>query len=277
LLEKRVPELAPLLLDLLSDPALRRLALRGLAYARHDDAPRRILAHYGDFSAEEKQEAVATLASRKEYALALLDAMARQQVPRTDLSAYSARQLHSLGEPQVRERLRQVWGEVRDAAPEKQQQIARFKALLSPTALSRADLSNGRVIYSKTCQQCHMLFGEGGKIGPDLTGANRSNLDYLLSNLLDPSAEIGQDYRMALVTTTDGRVLTGMIVERTAARLVLQTATERMVLSAGDVDSVRASPLSMMPEGQLDSLTREQVRDLVGYLAAKQQVALPAP
>ncbi len=276
LLEKRPADLAPLLHGLLRDQAVRRIALRGLASFLDVATPKAILARYAELSLDEKQDAVATLASRKEYALALLDAVEQKTVARTDLSAYVARQLHALGDVKVRERLRQVWGEVRDTAPEKQKQLARYKALLTPTFLKKADLGNGRLLFSKTCQQCHVLYGEGGKIGPDLTGSNRSNLDYLLSNLLDPSAEIGQDYRMSVVSTKDGRVLTGMVVERTASRLTLQTATERLVLAPQDVESVTDSPVSMMPEGQLDTLTREQVRDLLGYLAAPTQVPLPA-
>jgi putative membrane-bound dehydrogenase-like protein len=276
LIEKRSADLTPLLHELVNDRAVRRSALRGLATSLHAETPKRILAHYREFSADEKQDAVATLASRKEYAFALLDAVEQKTVARTDLSAYVARQLHTLGDPRLRERLRQTWGEVRDTAPAKQQQLARYKAMLTPAFLKKADLANGRLLFGKSCQQCHTLFGEGGKIGPELTGSNRDNLDYLLSNLLDPSAEIGRDYRMSVVATKDGRVLTGMVVEKSASRLALQTATERLVLAPEDVESVTDSPVSMMPEGQLDQLTREQVRDLIGYLSAKSQVPLPA-
>src|SRR5204863_2897935 len=117
----------------------------------------------------------------------------------------------------------------------KLQQAAKFKNLLTGEYLKTANLANGRALYAKTCQQCHVLFGEGGKIGPDLTGANRSNLEYLLSNLVDPSAEIGRDYRMSLVATGGGRVVTGMILERTPSRLVIQTATERVTLAGEEV------------------------------------------
>jgi putative heme-binding domain-containing protein len=199
----------------------------------------------------------------------------KKVVARSDISAYIARQLYALGDRAVTERLRKAWGEVRDTAPQKRQQITRYTKMLTPAALRRADAGNGRLVYSKTCQQCHKLFGEGGTIGPDLTGSNRGNLDYLLANLIDPSAEVGQDYRMSVVTTHSGRVITGIVVERSAARLVVQTATERISLSAEDVDTVKDSPMSMMPEGILESLTREQVRDLIAYLAANTQVPLP--
>ena len=118
--------------------------------------------------------------------------------------------------------------------------------------------SNGRLIFSKTCQQCHKLFGEGGSIGPDLTGSNRADLDYLLSNLIDPSAEVAQDFRMSLVE--DNARGDHRHHRRTHADGLVQTATERIVLSPEDVDGIKDSALSIMPEGQLDTLTKEQAR-----------------
>src|SRR5262249_28294251 len=152
--------------------------------------------------------------------------------------------------------------------------LARYKAQISPAALKSADPRNGRLIFSKTCQQCHKLYGQGGTIGPDLTGSNRSDLDYLLANILDPTAEVARDFRMSVVRTKDERVITGIIVERTPARVTIQTDKEKLTLSPDDVESVKDSPLSIMPEGQLDALTREQVRDLFAYLMGKSQVPL---
>jgi putative heme-binding domain-containing protein len=176
----------------------------------------------------------------------------------------------------VTDRLKAVWGEVRDTPADKQRQFAKYKAQLTPAALKGADPKNGRAVFAKTCQSCHKLYGEGGAVGPDLTGSNRSDLDYLLSNVIDPSAEVGRDFRMSVVNTTSGRVVTGIVVERAPARLIVQTATERVVVPAEDVDSVKDSALSLMPDGQLDALTREQVRDLFAYLMGKSQVPLPA-
>lgn len=275
LIEKRPADLPPLLHELLADKAVRRLALRGLGSFSHDATPQRVLAVYADLTMEEKQDAIAALASRKEYALALLQAVEKKTVARGDMSAFIARQLYALGDKQVSERLRQVWGEVRDTAPEKQKQLARYKTLLTPAFMKNADPGNGRLLFSKTCQQCHKLFGEGHTIGPDLTGYNRAELDYLLVKIVDPSSQVAKDYTMSIVATQDGRVLTGIVVERSPNRLILQSATERIVIAKEDVDTIKESPLSIMPEGQLDALTKEQVRDLLAYLAGRAQVPLP--
>ena len=216
LIDKRVPGLAPTLFDQLADKATRRAALRGLAAYPHADTPRHILAVYAELTSEEKADAIGTLASRKDFALALLDAVEKKRVPRRDISAYAARQMFALADATVTERLRAVWGEVRETAAARQKQLARFKAQISPTALKSADPRNGRLVFSKTCQQCHKLYGQGGTIGPDLTGSNRSDLDYLLANIIDPSAEVARDFRMSVVRTKDERVMTGIITERTA-------------------------------------------------------------
>lgn len=273
--EKRVPDLALLLHEQLADKATRRAALRGLAGYSHPDTPKKVLAVYAGLTADEKFDAVATLSARKEYALALLDAIEGKAVPRGDVTAFAARQMFALNDAALTERLKSVWGEVRETAADKQKAVAKYKAQLTPATLQTANVANGRAVFAKNCVACHKLFGEGGTIGPDLTGSNRSDLDYLLSNLVDPSAEVGRDFRMSVVRTTDSRVVTGIVVERTAARVVVQTATDKQIVAAEDVESVKESPLSIMPEGQLDKLSRDEVRDLFAYLGGKAQVPLP--
>jgi putative membrane-bound dehydrogenase-like protein len=274
LVENRPPTLAPLLEGLLSDPAVRRTALRGLGSVAHDDTPARILAVYPQLTAEEKPDAVAALTSRPAFALALLEAVERKAVPVADVSAYAARQMHALGDAAVSDRLKRVWGEIRSTAPDRAALLAKYRKQLSAAFLKKGDASAGRAVFAKACGNCHKLFGEGGAIGPDLTGGNRRDPEYVLSNLVDPGAEVARDYRMSLVRTADGQVLTGILLERSANRLVLQTATAKVVLSADDVDAVKDSPLSIMPEGLAEAMTKEELRDLITYLASPTQVPL---
>jgi len=275
LVERRVPGLAEPLQALLDDQALRAAALRGLGAYDHEETPERILRLYPALDEAEQQDAIATLAARPAYARRLLDAIQQGVIPRSDVSAFTARQLQDLGDKQITSRLRKVWGDVRTTSAEKRKLIAKYKALLTPKKLEDANLSQGRLVFSKTCQQCHKLFGEGAKIGPDLTGSNRDNLDYVLENAVDPSAVIGRDYRLTNIITDNGRVLSGIIVEESQSAITLQTVRESVVVSKADIDEMAPSSVSMMPDGQLEKLTTEQLRDLVAYLKSRQQVPLP--
>jgi putative membrane-bound dehydrogenase-like protein len=274
LVEQRIADLAPLLHGQLLDTATRRTALRGLAAYPHHRTPELVLAVYTNLTSEEKADAIATLASRADFALALLGAIERKSIPRGDISAYAARQMFALNDSKVTARVREVWGDVRETPEAKKKQLTRYRAQLTPAVLKNADPRKGRAVFTTACANCHKLYGEGGAIGPDLTGSNRGDLDYLLANLIDPGSEVGRDFRMSIVRTKDERLITGIIVEQSAARVVIQNDKERISLSPEDVDSIKESPLSIMPEGQLDSLSREQVRDLFAYLMGKTQAPL---
>jgi putative heme-binding domain-containing protein len=186
------------------------------------------------------------------------------------------RQLQSLDDKTVSGRLAKVWGEVRPASADKQQRIGQFKERLSEGTLKLADLAHGRAVYAKTCASCHKLFDEGGRVGPELAGSQRTSLDYLLDNVLDPSAIVPREYRAHVLRLADGRVVQGVIVEETPQIVVVQTPNETVRVPAGDIETRKESGLSMMPEGLLDRMSAEEVRDLVGYLASPQQVPLPA-
>ena len=138
-----------------------------------------------------------------------------------------------------------------------------------------ADLSAGRAVFNQVCSNCHRLFESGGKIGPDLSGAQRTNLDYVLENLIDPSALLSKDFQMEIVETESGRVITGLVVSDADAAVTIQTAKERIIVPAAEIEFRRKSDVSMMPEGQLKKLPFTQVRDLVAYLASPKQVPLP--
>ena len=116
---------------------------------------------------------------------------------------------------------------------------------------------------------------KAARLRPDLTGSQRTNVDYVLENLLDPSAIVGRAYRMSLVETADGRVITGIVKEETDSTLKMQTPTEALLLAKSDIEQRQESPLSMMPEGMLDKLHADEIRDLVAYLASEAQVSLP--
>jgi putative membrane-bound dehydrogenase-like protein len=275
LIFKNKREIIPVLQQLIDDPVLRGQAVRALAAYDDAETPARLLKRYTDWSDEDKADALQTLTSRPRFALALLDAVAAKQVSRADVSAFTIRQMLALKNPQVTERVEQVWGKIRSPARDKTAVIARYKAALTPAALKKANLATGRALFVKNCASCHRLFGEGGNIGPELTGSQRANLDYVLENLVDPSAIVAREYQVSVVVTTSGRVLTGIIKAESPQAITVQTQNEQVVVPQSEVDSRTVSPLSMMPEGLLDPLRIDEVRDLVTYLASPVQVPLP--
>jgi putative heme-binding domain-containing protein len=116
------------------------------------------------------------------------------------------------------------------------------------------------------------LYGVGQNIGPDLTGSNRDNIDYLLENILDPSAIVSRDFRMSIIEMRGGQVFNGLVVATADKSLTVQTQTDLLTLARGDVANVTTTSLSPMPDGLLDNLTDPEIRDLFAYLMSPSQV-----
>lgn len=276
LLAARDPDLPPLLQQLLSDPGVRSAALRGLA--AYDDAttPSAILAVYVRLTPAEKREALNALVSRPAFAKPLLAAVAAGTVPKADLTADVVRQLRNLKDAEVAAQITEVWGVMKETSPDMQAEIEKMKRLYWAGGSTPGDAPRGRVVYNKVCAQCHQLFDAGGQVGPDITGANRSDLDYLLQNILFPNAVIPNEYRSSILETQDGRVVMGVVKRQDANGYTVQTATELVQLPRNEVEKVEQSEQSMMPEGLVEQLQEQEIRDLLYYLSRPGQVPLPA-
>ncbi len=270
--------LAPSLQALVNDATLGGAAVRALA--AYDDAktPAVLLGAFETMSSDLKRDALATLCSRPAYADALLAAVEQKKLPSAALTADLITQLRNLKQPSLNERIGKVWGAVRETPEEKAQEIERLKKLLTskPKAENRADVALGRAVFAKTCQNCHTLFGVGQKIGPDITGSNRSNLDYLLANIVDPSALVGKDYQAHIIELKSGRVLTGLIKAEDTQSLTLATATETVVVPKNEIEERVVSEKSLMPDAQYVPMSERELRSLVAYLGSPAQTPIAA-
>jgi putative heme-binding domain-containing protein len=121
-----------------------------------------------------------------------------------------------------------------------------------------------------------VLYGQGRRLGPDLTGSNRKNIDYLLENIVDPSSSVGAGFRAVVILLDNGRILNGVISEQNDRTLTLQSAQETITLDRRTIDEIKPTTVSLMPDGLLQNLSTEQIRDLFGYLMSSEQVPLPA-
>ena len=274
LIDNRAPERRKICEQLLSVRYLNTTAIRGLTEFDDPSIGDKLAKNYRSFFPSDRPAVIDALVTRPSFAEPLLEQIAAGKIPRHELSVVQARQIRSFDNARLTQRLNDVWGELRDSPADKQQLIASLKSTLTADALAKADKSEGRAVYAKVCANCHRLYGHGGQIGPDLTGSGRHNLDYVLINLVDPSAAVGADYRLSVVVLKDGRVLNGIVAAKTDKILTLQTAKERLSLEVTEIDTVQASPQSLMPDGLLQPLSEQQIRDLVAYLMSPTQVPL---
>lgn len=275
LIDYRVPNLQPMLLQLLTNNVTALVAAQGLMAYDDPSIARQILARHPHFLPGEQAQVIGALIARPAAAEILLDEMEAGRMGRQVLSPFHARQIRTLQNEKLNRKLAQVWGEIRNTAPDKLQLIKTHGTALTPERLKKADLPKGRELFNLACATCHTLFGEGAKIGPDLTGSGRANLDYLLENLIDPSAIVGADFRMSVLTLKDGRVLNGIFGPKTDRTVTFQTPGERITIDGSEIVRTEDSAVSLMPEGLLESFNADQIRDLIAYLMSAQQVALP--
>jgi putative heme-binding domain-containing protein len=153
--------------------------------------------------------------------------------------------------------------------------IREYRRRLTPETLRQADRSRGRRVFSQHCGNCHRLFGEGGDSGPDLTGLQRSDLDYLLAATVDPSAAIGNDFQAAIVKTAKGETIAGLVKREDRMTLEIQTAGDLVTVPREEIRRRSQSTASFMPEGILQALSDEEARDLIAYLQGGEQAPLP--
>ncbi len=269
-------DLAFLLLDLLEDKEVRVFALRGLSNTKQGNVAQEILSRYRSYNADERQAAINTMASRPQWAFALLDAISRKKIPPSDVTNFQIRQMKLMKQQTINALIARIWPVTRSSSADQQQQIARYKSILGNDFLKLGSAGEGRAVFKKRCANCHRLFDDGGDLGPELTGSGRKNLDYILQNIVDPSATLASSYRMTILETADGNVLSGVAIDRGNGAIELRTPERSQVFQKSQIESLTPSQQSPMPDGLLDSLSEKQLRDLICYLYSDKQVAMPA-
>lgn len=269
------PELLAIIRTLINDKVLGTVARSALAAYDDPSIPKQLTGSWPERSQEQQAATVATLTSRASYAKVLLEAVKARKVPAAVISPFQARQIRNLGDEALTNLLTEAWGEIRDTPEAKKAEFAKWEAVLKPEALAKADKSKGRLMFTAACGACHKMYGQGGAIGPELTGSDRRNLKYLLENILDPNAVVPADFRVSIFHLKDGRTLSGVIPEQTERTLTIQTPAERLTIERTQIVKQEQMAQSLMPEGLLAALGEENVLNLIAYLMGEGQVEMP--
>ena len=256
--DERVRAAALSALEGWSDPAIASAAI-----ALHPGAPPVVAA-----------AALDLLAGRPAWALALLGAIDAGTIEAASVSESVVRRIRLHREPAVAERVAQRFGAGPEPGSEEAAAAADLERIREVLAEGSGSPILGRTVFRTTCASCHMLFGEGGQIGPDLTSHDRGDPRALLVHVVNPSATIREGYETTVIVTDEGRTLSGFVVGEDPGLVLLRTADGRTVSVPRDsIDDLHRSPVSIMPAGLLRPLDDQQVRDLFAYLRSTQPLA----
>lgn len=266
---KFLPVLLNTLRDTKSD-AIRNAALSSVEHYSDQTVANELIALYSHASAATRAQIVNALVSRPAWAAQLITSVESKTIPAKDISIDTARQM--AGSKELLPRIEKIWGKIQpDSSAEKQSTINRLKLVIRPSGAAGRDptgnQTEGKKIFQKTCAVCHTLFGEGNKIGPDLTGIDRKNLDSLLLNIVNPSAYIRPEYVNFNIETKDDQNLSGLVVDSSPASVtILDRNNQKHIIPRDNLRSMQESQLSLMPEGLLEPLKPKELMDLFAYL-----------
>jgi putative heme-binding domain-containing protein len=208
------------------------------------------------------------LLAKPASALAWLTAVDRGEISATATPVEQIRRVALFGDAQLDALVVKHWGKLQGATRE--EKLAEVRRLNNDVRAAAGDTTAGQALFKKNCAVCHQLFGDGAKVGPDLTTANRQDRDFLLVSLVDPSSVIRKEYVSLVIQTTGGRVLTGLPIERTDAAVTLvDSKGEKQVVATSEIDELHESPVSLMPDNLYRQFTPQQLRDLFAYLQSK--------
>ena len=273
LLHVRADGLQARLHALLDDAALRPFVLPALAERDDPATAGAIVAVYAQLSVEERLAALNTLASRAAYARVLVAGVGDGTIPARDLSASVLRHLTFLKDADIT-----AFVAARKAGPESDPfaEVARLTAVMTKDVLAAGDRARGKVMFERTCAQCHTLWGGKATLGPDLTGLNRPDLDWTLKNVIDPTIIMGAEQQILIARMDDGRVVTGMKREDTPSHLSLHNEAGLITVPKSEITALEESQRSTMPDGLFRPFSTAELADFLAYFQGSGPLT-PAP
>jgi putative membrane-bound dehydrogenase-like protein len=248
---------------------LRRSALEALQAFEQIQIAKTLIAQYADLPPELREPTQSLLTSRTAWLQEFMSAVDQGTIQPSDVSREVVLKIVLRPDPHMAAAVKKHWGQVEGATSE--QMRAEVTRLVQVIRSGQGDPYQGERLYHASCGKCHKLFGKGGDIGPDLTADKRDDLERMLLNVVNPSAEIREGYEPMLVATEAGRILTGFIVEQDNERMWLRNVEgQTTVIAREEIEEQRRLTRSIMPEGLLNQLSEQQVRDLFAFLRMTQ-------
>jgi putative heme-binding domain-containing protein len=250
-----------------NDPeAVRLAAIRLLGRLDSSTISERFISlHQTKISDDMRSQIRSVLLSRRSSAMVWLNAVDRGEILPTTTPVDQIRSVSLFEDHQLNALVTKHWGRLQAATAE--EKLAEVRRLNNDLRAGSGNAASGRLLFMKHCSACHQLFGEGTKLGPDLTSANRADRDFLLISLVDPGSVIRKEYVSIVLQTTDGRIETGLAVAQDASGTTIVTSkNERKFFAASEIEELRESGVSHMPDTLYRQLKPQELRDLFAWL-----------
>ncbi len=208
-----------------------------------------------------RAEILNVLSTRREWLVVLLDAIEKKQVAPSDVGPAARQRLLVYRDKKIRERVKTLLAQSGSADRQKVFQAHQDVLALQGTA------SRAVPLFEKHCAVCHKLNGKGEDVGPDLNSITDKKPASLLRAMLEPSAAVDPKYITYAASTDDGRVFTGMLISETAANLTLVgQENKRQSILRSELDELRSTGLSLMPDGLEKELSHQDFADLISLI-----------
>lgn len=260
------PTNLPALLKNLDQPELRLAILRQLGRYSDLAVAESLLERLPNLAGAEQEAALEALCGRASFATKLLDAIGAKQIEKSLLTGYYARQMAQLNDPAVTEQLTKQWGRLTQTSAERKAAMAKLVDAYKKAPHWAYNRGNGANLFQKNCASCHLEQNGVARIGPKLNGTGSKGIEYIVENIMDPNAVIGEDFLARNVITIDGQVVSGVVIKETDTAMTIRTSNSTVVIAKDDIEDVVVSKNSFMPEGLLKTLSEREKIELLMYL-----------
>ena len=242
-------------------PALRLAVIRSLAAHSKPEIAALLLEGWRTYTPSIRTEVLETLIRRPAWASALLDAVEKGTVKPGDIDPVRARRLIASRDKKLASRASKL---LKSSLPADRKEVMdKYKAALT----MEADAVRGREVFKKTCAACHSVAGIGVRVGPDISDTRTKTAEMLLTDVLNPNASIDGNSISYTVRTLDGKLLTGLIASESDSGITLKGENDKTdTILRADIEEIRSSGLSLMPEGLEKNMTVQEVADVIRFL-----------
>jgi putative membrane-bound dehydrogenase-like protein len=269
--ETKAPDAAPALLGLIkseSDPRIQTAAISSLQLYDDPKIAEGVIAQLSFLPKQAQTAAFNLLASRPAWASEFLAAVKGSRILPESVPLEITERLRVSKDPIIAQAAKTLWQSKKVTSEETRRKIAKIESLIQS---GTGDPFRGKENFNVICSGCHKLFGEGGQVGPDLTAYKRDDLENMLLNIVSPSAEIREGYENYMLETKDGRSISGFLADKDNQVVVIRgTDAQNVVVPKDQIAEMKVSASSLMPEGLMDALEDQQIRDLFAYLRSTQ-------